>query len=144
MKHYSAYAIEQFCAHIQNDVAAFNWLVDNNYRELIAVIDAIRDDKKAFKFLIDSKQFVLAAFVNAIWDDQKAFKFLIDAKAFDWAACANMINGDDKAEEALRAAGKVHFVALGKSILGKIHHDGDRATTPFGVIKSIFNFKKEV
>ncbi len=143
MKHYSTYAIEQFCNHIQNDVAAFNWLVNNDYRELIAVIDAIRDDKKAFKFLIESNQFILAAFVNAIWDDEKAFKFLIDSKAFDWAACANIINGDDKAEEALRAAGKYHFVALAKAILGKIHQDGDRATTPWGVMKNLFNFKKE-
>jgi hypothetical protein len=41
----------------------------------------------------------------------KAFKFLIDRKAFDWAACANFINGDDKAEEALKRAGKHHYVA---------------------------------
>ncbi len=142
MKHYSTYAIEQLCSHIQGDVAAFNWLVNNDYKELLAVLDAIRDDKKAFKFLIESKQFVLAAFVNAIWDDAKAFKFLIDAKAFDWAACANIVNGDDKAEEALARAGKHHFIALAKAILGRIHEDGDRATTPMGVLKNLLNFKK--
>ena len=55
MKHYSTFAIEQFCKHIHGDVEAFNWLINNDYRELIAVIDAIRDDKKAFKYLIDGK-----------------------------------------------------------------------------------------
>lgn len=143
MKHYSTYAIEQFASHVQGDVAAFNWLINNNYRELVAVLDAIRDDKKAFKFLTESKHFELAAFVNAIWDDEKAFRFLIDRKAFDWAATANMINGDDSAETALKRAGKEHYVALGKAILGRIHQDGDRATTPWGVMKNLFNFKKK-
>jgi hypothetical protein len=143
MRHYSTFALEQFGKHIHGDVEAFNWLINNEYRELIAVIDAVRDDKKAFKFLIDGKHMILAAFVNAIWDDAKAFKFLIDMKAFDWAACANIINGDDKAEAALLRAGKQHYVAIAKSILGRIHEDGDRATTPYGVIKNLLDFKKK-
>ena len=142
MKHYSTFAIEQFGKHIHGDVEAFNWLANNNYRELLATLDAIRDDKNAFKFLIEGKHFELAAFVNAIWDDSKAFKFLIDRKAFDWAACANFINGDDKAAEALKRAGKPHFVALAHSILGRIHEDGDRNTSPAGVIKNMLDFKK--
>ncbi|MGZ3932566.1 MAG: hypothetical protein ACXVP0_14895 [Bacteroidia bacterium] len=144
MRHYSAYAIEMFTKHVFNDSEAFNWLVENNYRELIATLDAIRDDKNAFKFLIESKQFELAAFVNAIWDDQKAFRFLIDRKAFDWAACANVINGDDKAEEALKRAGKEQYAYLAKAILGRIHEDGDRNISGWGVIKNVFNFKKAV
>ncbi|MES2515105.1 MAG: hypothetical protein V4580_13220 [Bacteroidota bacterium] len=142
MKHYSTFAIEQFGKHIHGDVEAFNWLIENNYRELIATLDAIRDDKKAFQFLIEGKFFELAAFANSIWDDSKAFKFLIDQKAFDWAACANFINGDDKAEEALRRSGKAHFVALAHAILGRIHEDGDRNTSPTGVIKNMLDFKK--
>lgn len=142
MKQYPTYAIEQLSNHIQGDKAGFNWLINNGYPELVAIIDAVRDDKKAFHFLITGKHFVLAAFVNTIWDDEKAFKFLIDAKAFDWAACANIINGDDKAEEALKRAGKQHFIGLAKAILGRIHEDGDRATTPVGMIKNLLNFKK--
>lgn len=142
MKHYSTFALEQFGKYIHGDVQAFNWLINNNYQELAAVLDAIRDDKNAFKFLIEGKHFELAAFVNAIWDDSKAFKFLIDRKAFDWAACANFINGDDKAEAALKRAGKHHFVAIAHAILGRIHEDGDRNTSPAGVIKNMLDFKK--
>jgi len=142
MKQYPDIAIENFGKHIHGDVQAFNWLIEHDYRELVATLDAIRDDKNAFKYLIDGKYFELAAFVNAIWDDSKAFKFLIDNKAFDWAACANFINGDDKAEEALKRAGKHHFVALAHSILGRIHEDGDRNTSPTGVIKNMLDFKK--
>ncbi len=144
MKHYSAFSIEMFTKYVFNDTEAFNWLVDNDYRELLATFDAIRDDQNAFKFLIESKQFELAAFVNAIWDDEKAFKFLIDRKAFDWAACANTINGDEKAEAALKKAGKSQYVHLAKAILGRIHEDGDRNVSGWGVIKNIFDFKKAV
>jgi hypothetical protein len=142
MKQYPPYAIEQFGKHVHGDVQAFNWLLENGYRELIATLDAIRDDKKAFKFLIDNKHFELAAFVNAIWDDTKAFQFLLERKAFDWAATANFINGDDKAAEALKRSGKEHYLALAHAILGRIHEDGDRNTSPMGVLKNMFNFKK--
>jgi hypothetical protein len=143
MKHYSAYAIDQFTKHVLlNDTAASNWLIENDYRELIAVIDAIRDDKAAFDFLIKGKHFELAAFVNTIWDDAEAFKFLIGKKAFDWAACANIVNGDEKAEEALLRHNKKHFVQLAYAIQGRIRQDGDRAVSPMGVIKSMFDFKK--
>ncbi len=144
MKHYSAFAIEQFTKYINNETEAFNWLVENNYRELIATLDAIRDDKNAFKFLIESKYFILAAFSNAIWDDEKAFKFLIDQKAFDWAAAANMINGDEKAEMALNTHGKKHYAAMAHAIQARIREDGDRAVSGFNVIKNIFNYKQAI
>jgi hypothetical protein len=142
MKHYSAHAIDMFTRHVLGDTPGSNWLIENNYRELIAVLDAIRDDKFAFKYLIDGKHFELAAFVNAIWEDASAFKFLIDRKAFDWAATANYINGDDKAEAALQRAGKKHYVMLGNAIQSVIRADGDRAVSPMGVIKRMFDFKK--
>lgn len=142
MKHYSAHAIDMFTRHVLSDTPGSNWLIENNYRELIAVIDAIRDDKFAFKYLIDGKHFELAAFVNAIWEDASAFRFLIERKQFDWAAAANIINGDEKAEAALHRAGKKHFVMMAHAIQSVVRADGDRAVSPMGVIKSMMNFKK--
>lgn len=142
MKHYSTHAIDQLTRHALRDTSGFNWLMNNGYRELLAVFDAVRDDKMAFKFLMDNKHFVLAAFVNAIWDDEKAFKFLIDAKAYDWAACANIVNGDDKAEEVLNRSGKKHFVLLAHAIQSRIHEDNDKNMSPWGVMKNLLNFKK--
>ncbi len=142
MKHYSSLAIQQLCKHVYGDTSAFNWLIEHNCRELVATLDAIRDDKHAFKFLIDNKHFELAAFVSAIWEDSKAFKFLIDRKAYDWAACSNIVNGDEKAEKALKAAGKLHFIALANAILRKIQEDGDRNSSPVGVIKNLLDFRK--
>ena len=131
-----------FTRHVLGDTPGSNWLVENNYHELIAVIDAVRDDKKAFKFLINNKHFELAAFVNAIWDDDKALRVLLDKKAFDWAACANIINGDDKAQEVLIRVKKGHFLNLAFAIQRRIHEDGDRNVSPWGVFKNLFNLKK--
>lgn len=142
MKHYSIHAIDMFTRHVLNDTPGSNWLVENNYRELIAVIDAIRDDKKAFKYLIANKHFELAAFVNAIWEDEKAFQFLIKQKAFDWAASANMICGDDKAEAALERAGKNHFVMMANAIQSVIRKDGDNAMSPMNALRNMFDFRK--
>jgi hypothetical protein len=142
MKFYSTHAIDQLTRHCLKDTIGFNWLMNNGYKELIAVLDAVRDDKQAFKYLLDNKHMELAAFVNSIWEDQKAFKFLMDAKAYDWAACANIINGDQKAEDALKRAGKNHFVLLAHAIQSRIHEDGDRNMSPAGVIRNLLNFKK--
>lgn len=142
MKFYSTHAIDSLTRHCLKDTSGFNWLMNNGYRELIAVLDAVRDDKQAFKYLMENKHFELAAFVNAIWDDQKAFKFLMDVKAFDWAAMVNIINGDDRAEEALKRAGRNHFVLLAHAIQSRIHEDGDRNMSPVGVMQNLLNFKK--
>jgi hypothetical protein len=142
MKHYSAHAIDQLTRHALKDTQGFNWLMNNGYKELLATFDAVRDDKGAFRYLMENKHVVLAAFVNAIWDDQKAFKFLMDAKAYDWAACANIVNGDDDAEAALNRANKKQFVLLAHAIQSRIHEDGDRNMTPWGVMKNLLDFKK--
>ncbi len=143
MKHYSAYTIDQFTKYVLlNDSSAQNWLIENDYKELIATLDAIRDDKHAFRYLINGKFFELAAFVNTIWEDSKAFKYLIDNKHFDWAACANIINGDEKAEEALLRHNKKHFVQLAHAIQGRIREDGDRNVSPWGVMQNMLSFKK--
>jgi hypothetical protein len=142
MRRYSAEVIHHFTRHVLNDTAAFNWLMNNSYRELIATLDAIRDDKKAFKYLLNNKHVILAAFVNAIWDDEKAFEFLMKAKAYDWAACANIINGDDKAEEFLKKADREQFVLLAHAIQSRIHEDGDRNIGPVGALKNMLNFRK--
>ena len=142
MRKYPAIAIEHFTKHVLGETASFNWLMNNNYRELIATLDAIRDDKKAFEYLMSGKFVVLAAFVNAIWDDEGAFQFLMKAKAFEWAAAANIINGDSKAEEFLKRIKKEQFVLLAHAIQMRIHQDGDRNISPFGALTNMLNFKK--
>lgn len=139
---YPKVSIQYLTRHIMRDTAGFNWLMEHEYTELIALFDAIRDDRRAFAMLMDNKYFILAAFANAIWDDEKALKLLMDMKAFEWAACANRINGDVSAEEFLKRIQREDYVLLAHAIQSRIHEDGDRNVSPIGVFKSIFNFKK--
>ena len=142
MRHYSTHSIEMFTKFVNNDTEGYNWLMNNGYPELMATLNAIRDDKKAFKYLMDNQYFELAAFVNSIWDDPKALQVLLHKKAFDWAACSNIINGDEKAQEALLRMNKKHFVNLAYAIQRRIHEDGDRNVSPWGVLQNMFNVKK--
>lgn len=142
MKKYPLIAIDHFTKYVLRDTASFNWLMNNNYKEFIATLDAVRDDKKAFGYLMTNKHIILAAFVNAIWDDENAFEFLMKAKAFEWAACANIINGDDKAEDFLRKIKKENYVLLAHAIQMRIHEDGDRNVSPIGALQNMLNFKK--
>lgn len=139
---YPKEAIQFLTRHIMRDSAGFNWLIEHEYTELIALFDAVRDDRRAFAMLMDKKFFILAAFVNAIWDDEKALKFLMDMKAFEWAACANRINGDVSAEAFLKRISRDDYILLAHAIQSRIHEDGDRNVSPIGVFKNIFNFKK--
>lgn len=142
LKSYPKEAIEKFTQHVYTDTTAFNWLILNNFKELIATLDAIRDDKNAFQYLIKSKHYHLAAFVNAVWDDDEAFDFLIKVNQPDWAACARIIDGDEKAEEVLLKLNKKHFVDLAYAIQSRIREDGDKFTSPIHVLQNTFNFKK--
>jgi hypothetical protein len=142
LKTYPKGVIEKFTEHVYRSTEAFNWLILNDYKELVATLDAIRDDKKAFEYLIKTKHYHLAAFVNAVWGDEDAMEFLIQVKQPDWAACARIIDGDEKAEQVLLKLNKKHFVELAYAIQSRIREDGDRFSSPIYVFQSIFNFKK--
>lgn len=141
-RRYSPKTIDMFTRHTLRDTAAFNWLMENGHRELIATLDAIRDDKMAFKYLMESKYYVLGAFVNAIWDDENAFQFLMKVRAVEWAACANIINGDASAEGFLKKIKRENYVLLAHAIQMRIHEDGDRNVGPIGALKNMLDFRK--
>ncbi len=92
-------ALIRMKAYLEADKEAFDWLQKNNYKELIATIDAIRGSDAAEQWLQDNKHMVLLAFTKAVWDDEGAFVFLMKHKFYDWAAMANIVNGDEKAYE---------------------------------------------
>lgn len=142
LKTYPKEVIETFTRYVYQDTAAYNWLFLNNYVELIATLDAIRDDKNAFQYLIKNKHYHLAAFVNAVWDDDSAIEFLIKIQQPDWAACAKIIDGDETAENILIQLNKKHFVDLAKAIQQRIREDGDRAVSPINAFYNILNIKK--
>lgn len=134
MRAYSKEAIEKFTEHVKEKAEGFNYLLENNYRELLATLDAIRGDKGAFAFLMKTKQFELAAFANAIWEDASAFKLLMDKKVYEWAAVANIVNGDEKAVLFLKKLGKEHYINLAMAIQARIRQDNDKQSNIFNMM----------
>lgn len=134
MREYSKETIVKFTEHVRQKAEGFNYLLEHNYRELLATLDAIRGDKSAFAFLMKTKQFELAAFVNAIWEDSKAFRVLMDKKVYDWAAMANIVNGDEKAIMFLRKIGKDHYINLALAIQERIREDNDKQSNIFSMM----------
>lgn len=128
---YPKEAIEKLTAWVEEDPRAKQWLIDNNYPELVYLKDAASRYAKAFEYLLVHKHIILATFVNAIWDDKKAFKLLMDGKQYHWAAMANYINGDDNAAVFLKKNNLEHYAQLAHVIQAKIRREGDEGTNIF-------------
>jgi hypothetical protein len=90
-------ALLRMKAYLESDKAALDWLLANNYKELVATIDAIKGSDAAEQWLEENKHIVLLAFTKAVWDDEGAFVFLMKHRFYDWAAMANIVNGDQQA-----------------------------------------------
>lgn len=133
MKMASAYAL----GHLEG----LNFLLEKNLRELVAVVDAVRDDSKALKYLMDNKYYFHAAFVNAIWEDDKAFQLLLKHAPY-LAAAARVIDGDLKAHEMLEKRGQSDILEFAYAIQKRIREDGDKAVNPLNAFTSIFKKKK--
>ncbi len=128
---YSKDSIEKTIAWVEGDTHAKEWLLKNNFEELVQLKDAASRYPKAFEYLLVHKHVILAAFVNAVWEDKKAFKLLMDKKEFHWAAMANYINGDENAATFLHKNNLKHYAELAIKIQEKIRREGDEGTSIF-------------
>jgi hypothetical protein len=138
---YDALTMKMLSAYALGHLEGLNYLLEKNYKELIAMIDAIRDDSKALKYLMDNKYYFHAAFVNAIWEDEKAFQLLLKHEP-DLAAASRVIDGDSKAQDMLEKRGKKEVLEMAFAIQKRIREDGDRAVNPLNAFTSIFKKKK--
>jgi hypothetical protein len=111
---------------------ALDWLLKNNYKELIATIDAIRGSDAAEEWLEQNKHIMLFAFTKAIWDDEGALIFLLKHKFTDWAAMANIVNGDDKAYEIFVKLQKKVKLELAVQLRSTKHHAQNKGSLLFG------------
>lgn len=84
------------CAR-NNDDAAQQWLVDNDYREMSEFWDAFEGVEKSFKWLMENGYSHLAATVDAMAGDDKAKVFLITSGNRELAAFADACEGKAQA-----------------------------------------------
>ena len=96
------------------------WLLKNNFTELVLLHYAIGGYDKALKELSDKKYYEVAAFAHALQGDVKAFHWLAENKKFIWAATLNVINKKKDAELWLRRYKLDYYVELAITIRNEI------------------------
>jgi hypothetical protein len=102
----------------ERNSAAFNWLIENDFRELVECAACIKSGRDAsFRWLIDHKHLEVAAFANAVRGDKNAFRWLMQYNSVFWAATANAVNKDKKAMEWLRVKGFDVYADLANAII---------------------------
>ena len=108
----------------ENNNAAYNWLVENNYPELVAMAAALYEDDNngdppSLEWLKQKNKFILVAFVKSVRENKDAFKWLIANKQFIWAAVANAVNKDEGAKKWLLNNRFEHYAKLAEKIKEK-------------------------
>ncbi len=134
---YSKEVIEKVSEMLGNSTNAFNWLIENNYRELTVLVDGLGGSPQAAKWLRDNKHGVIAAFLAAMYDDDgEAFQYLMKNKAFVWAATVNAQRGDKGARAWLKKNNLDHYNMLAEKIAQKFKSEGpsdmEMLHKPFG------------
>lgn len=134
---YSKEVIEKVTEMLGNSTNAFNWLMENNYRELTILVDGLGGSAHAPKWLRENNHGIIAAFLAAIYeDDNEAFQYLMKNKAVVWAATVNAQQGDKGAKAWLKKNNLDHFNMLAEMISRKFKSEGpsdvERIYKPFG------------
>jgi hypothetical protein len=127
-------ALVRMKEYANGDKAAAEWLMQNNYKELIATIDCIGGSDAAEDWLEKNKHIMLLAFTNAVWDDSSAFGFLMKHQFIDWAAIANIVNGDEKAYEIFIKLRKKVKLELALAIKSLKNDKQNRGSLLFGAL----------
>jgi hypothetical protein len=101
-KKYSEKALLAFGTAVGCDNEAFDWLMNNDYKELGALTDVlVNDSPKAMEWLKNYGFNHLVAFTGALLEEEDAINYLMENNGKNWLATAEMINGSDSAQNWL-------------------------------------------
>jgi hypothetical protein len=116
-KKYSPEAILALAIAIGRDEDAFNWLMENDNKELAALTDVLLYEKnEALDWLKNNHFNLITSFVGALEEDKDAIDYLLLNHGKQWAAVADLVNGNDGAQEWL-AQYFPHFIKLADSLI---------------------------
>jgi hypothetical protein len=132
-KIYSTKAILALAAAINRNEEAFQWLLENDEKELAAFADVwVYWQADAMDWLKQNGFNNLVAFIGALDEDDDSINYLMNNEGKNWAATAEMVNGSDTAPDWLRQFFPA-FGALADSLIANPRYRGRR-----GIIGSGF------
>ncbi len=120
MKTYSNETFEHLVLLVRKD-DEFNreWLINNDYRELVEFWDAIDGMENSFKWLLENNYRQLAATVDAYNGNDKAKLFLIKSGNRELAAFISACDGNQSAISYLSKTNNKGWLLLAKEIFDK-------------------------
>lgn len=112
MKEYPLKILVAFGEAVDNNVKIHQWLLDNGYPELAALVSCLRGKREAEEWLKKNKFNHLLAFHYAVYDDENARKWLAIYKYNTLARLADATNGHKPAMEYFRKTNQNIFIRL--------------------------------
>ena len=150
MKVYTPKEIIHLSEAIHRNEVSYQWLLQNNCRELAALSDyLVYGNYHAKRWLRRNKYEMIRIFIKA-WEDDtsSSFDFLMKNNLKEWAATINASNDNEKANQWLIGSNYRHFSLLAKAInsiperTDEIYFDEDDEDMPFMRTVLGFFFKK--
>jgi hypothetical protein len=101
-KKYSSEAMLVLTSAIARDEEAFEWLMQNDYKELAALVEVLLYQKQSpLNWLTENHFNHVASFVGALNKDAEAIDYLLLNHGKQWAATADLVNGNREAQDWL-------------------------------------------
>ena len=112
MKKYELPVLLKLCATIREDATARQWLMENEFRELIEFWDASEHVEKSYKWLLENNHRELAALADGLHGDDKAKVFLIRSGHQELAVFIDAAEGNKTAIDWLIKFNHKHWLAV--------------------------------
>ncbi|MTI22367.1 hypothetical protein E1176_15145 [Fulvivirga sp. RKSG066] len=107
---YEIESILRLAEALKGDEVSYQWLKENNFKELAALSDVILHDSKSAKEWLQQYNFkALSALLSALNNDKLAFRYLLYSDFKEWAAVYRCIYKDNEALEWLARYNYSHY-----------------------------------
>ncbi len=126
-KKYTAEEIIMLAKALYKKEEAYEWLKENDCKELAAFTDVlVHDNKSALTFLHKFNFEVITEFLGALDDRPSAYKYLMENDAKEWAAVISMLNNSSDALTWLTENDLKHYTVLSNALQKVIIDINDR------------------
>ncbi len=117
IKKYTAEEIIMLSKALYKQEEAYEWLKENDCKELAAFTDVlVHDNKSALTFLHKFNFEIITEFLGALDDHPSSYKYLMENDSKEWAAVISMLNNSSDALAWLTKNDLKHFTILSNAL----------------------------
>ena len=133
IKKYTAEEIIMLSKALYKKEEAYEWLKENDCKELAALTDVLlHDNKSALTFLRQFNFEIITEFLGALDDHPSSYKYLMESDSKEWAAVISMLNNSSDALAWLTKNELNHFAIFSKTLSDVIISKDKTGNNSFG------------